>query len=188
MARPKEFIAEEALDAAIRVFREHGYEGTSAEMLVRTLGIGRQSLYDTFGDKWQLYLAAVQRYAARETAAHLSALASQPRAVDGLRAMVERAVDDAAEACLGVNSICEFGTGKPELATIRDNAGRALSKAIVARIREAQAQGDVAAEIDPSSATEFLHASFAGIRIAARGGAGQRRLRALGQLAMRALV
>ena len=188
MARPKEFIAEEALDAAIGVFREHGYEGTSAEMLVRRLGIGRQSLYDTFGDKWQLYVAAVQRYAARETEAHLSALASEQRALDGLRAMVERVVDDAAEACLGVNSICEFGTGKPELAAVRESSGRALTKAIVARIREAQAQGDVAAEIDPSNATEFLYASFAGIRVAARGGAGHRRLRSLGQLALRALA
>jgi AcrR family transcriptional regulator len=54
MARPKEFDEEQVLDAAITVFREHGFEGTSAEMLVRALGIGRQSLYDTFGDKWQL--------------------------------------------------------------------------------------------------------------------------------------
>ena len=48
MARPKEFVEEQALDAAIDVFREHGFEGTSAEMLVRALRIGRQSLYDTF--------------------------------------------------------------------------------------------------------------------------------------------
>jgi TetR/AcrR family transcriptional repressor of nem operon len=56
MARPKEFVEEQALDAAIEVFREHGFEGTSAEMLVRAMRIGRQSLYDTFGDKWEIYL------------------------------------------------------------------------------------------------------------------------------------
>jgi TetR/AcrR family transcriptional regulator, transcriptional repressor for nem operon len=37
MARPKAFVEEQALDAAINVFREHGFEGTSAEMLVRAL-------------------------------------------------------------------------------------------------------------------------------------------------------
>jgi len=57
MARPKAFIEEQALDAAINVFREHGFEGTSAEMLVRALKIGRQSLYDTFGDKWKIFFA-----------------------------------------------------------------------------------------------------------------------------------
>jgi TetR/AcrR family transcriptional regulator, transcriptional repressor for nem operon len=56
MARPKEFVEEQALDAAIEVFREHGFEGTSAEMVVRAMRIGRQSLYDTFGDKWEIYL------------------------------------------------------------------------------------------------------------------------------------
>jgi len=56
------FVEEQALDAAIDVFREHGFEGTSAEMLVRALGIGRQSLYDTFGDKWRIYLSSVRRY------------------------------------------------------------------------------------------------------------------------------
>ncbi|OWJ59872.1 TetR/AcrR family transcriptional regulator, partial [Inquilinus limosus] len=48
MARPKEFDSEKALDAAIEVFREHGFDGTSTDMLVRAMGIGRQSLYDTF--------------------------------------------------------------------------------------------------------------------------------------------
>jgi hypothetical protein len=55
MARPREFDPDAALDGAIGVFREHGCEGSSAQMLVDAMGIGRQSLYATFGDKWQLY-------------------------------------------------------------------------------------------------------------------------------------
>ena len=45
--------------------------GTSAEMLVRALRIGRQSLYDPFGDKWQIYLSSVRRYVGAETRAHV---------------------------------------------------------------------------------------------------------------------
>ena len=44
-----------ALDGAIALFREHGYEGTSAQMLVHAMRIGPQSLYAAFGEKWQLY-------------------------------------------------------------------------------------------------------------------------------------
>ena len=73
MARPREFDADTALDGAIGVFREHGFEGASAEMLVKAMGIGRQSLYDTFGDKWQLYRAAVRRYGMGECSAHIEA-------------------------------------------------------------------------------------------------------------------
>src|SRR6266403_1816135 len=87
VARPKEFVEEQALDAAIDVFREHGFDGTSAEMLVRALGIGRQSLYDTFGDKWQIYLSSVRRYVGAETRAHVLALRSGPQAIDGIGAM-----------------------------------------------------------------------------------------------------
>jgi hypothetical protein len=91
------------------------------------------------------------------------------------------------QSCLGVNSICEFGRGRPELTDIHDAAARAISTAVVMRVREAQSEGDVAPELDPKDAARFLSASFTGIRAAARGGAAARELRALGCLALRAL-
>jgi hypothetical protein len=48
MPRPREFDTNAALDNAIGVFREHRFEGSSAQMLVNVMGIGRQSLYTTF--------------------------------------------------------------------------------------------------------------------------------------------
>lgn len=187
MARPKAFDADTALDAAIGVFREHGFEGTSAEMLVRAMGVGRQSLYDTFGDKWRLYCAAVRRYAERETSDHLEALRRGPRAIDGLTAMVDRVVATASAPCLGVAATCEFGRSRPDLSDIHDAAGRVLLGAIAAKVRDAQAQGDVSAELDPENVAGYLAASFAGLRLAARGGADTRRLRGLADIALRAL-
>lgn len=95
MARIKEFDRDEALDAAIAVFREHGFEGTSTEMLLKAMKIGRQSLYDTFGDKWKLYCLAVERYSASETSAHIALLRGKPRALEGIRLVMERVVDNA---------------------------------------------------------------------------------------------
>lgn len=187
MARPKKFDKEQALDAAIDVFREHGFEGTSTELLVKGMKIGRQSLYDTFGDKWRLYCAALSRYAAAETQAHIDALNGEACAIDGFRAMIERVVADAKQACLGVNSVCEFGQARPELAEINGAAERRLNNAVVARACEGQAAGEIPNELAAEDIAGFLSASLAGIRIAARGGAGQERLRAMGQLALRAL-
>jgi TetR/AcrR family transcriptional repressor of nem operon len=51
MSRPKEFDRESALKGAVQVFCESGFKGTATEDLLRGLGISRQSMYDTFGDK-----------------------------------------------------------------------------------------------------------------------------------------
>ena len=56
MPRPKEFDRDEALQAAIGVFCEKGYAAASTDELMRAMKISRQSMYDTFGDKRQLYL------------------------------------------------------------------------------------------------------------------------------------
>ena len=56
MARHKEFEREEALQKAMEVFWSRGYGAASIQDLVEHMGINRQSLYDTFGDKHALYL------------------------------------------------------------------------------------------------------------------------------------
>ncbi|MDP9651064.1 TetR/AcrR family transcriptional regulator [Paraburkholderia caledonica] len=187
MARNKSFIEEEALDAAIEVYREHGFEGTSTEMLVSRLKVGRQSLYDTFGDKWKLYVSAVTRYVDMETGKHLAALRNGSTALDGIQAMVDRVVDEANTACLGTNAICEFGNREPDLVMLRKKASRVISSAIANRIRQAQAEQQVSTHIDADDAASFLMANFAGIRIAARAGASRRSLQNLGKMALRVL-
>lgn len=187
MTRPKTFDVDAALDAAIGVFREHGFEGTSARMLVDAMGIGRQSLYDTFGDKWQLYQQALRRYVIAEVKAHRAALNSGLRAIDGIRALVERVVREAATPCLGVGSIAEFGCSRPELAEINAAADRALRAAMIERLRAAQAAGDIAEALAPDIVATFLIASVAGIRIASRGGVEPNELSKLGEMALRAL-
>lgn len=50
MARPRKFDEEVAVEAAVELFGEPGFEGPAAQMLVDRMPIGRQRLYDTFGD------------------------------------------------------------------------------------------------------------------------------------------
>lgn len=186
MARPREFDTDMALDSATRVFREHGFEGSSAQMLIDAMGIGRQSLYDTFGDKWQLYRSAVRRYGTAECEQHYEALARGPHAIDGIVAMLGRVVDTADQPCLGIGSIYEFGTSRPELSEVNALLFSALREVIVARVEEAQRDGDVTSELEPGAIAEFLIASIAGIRVAGRGGAGHAALSGLAAMALRA--
>lgn len=187
MSRPKEFDVDSAVEAAVEVFRAHGFEGTSAQMLVDTMGIGRQSLYDTFGDKWGLYLAAVRLYCQKEVRAHCEVLASGEKAIDGIRAMFDRVVDDAGRGCLGLSSTVEFGCARPDLAKIRDASAGALARAMRDTLVNGQRQGDVSAELGPDDLATFLITTIASIRLAARSGAGKAQISAIVDLALRAL-
>ena len=76
MARPKAFDRDRTLARALELFQAKGYEATSIQDLVDAMGIGRQSLYDTFGDKEALYREALERYVAEGPRSVLVALES----------------------------------------------------------------------------------------------------------------
>ncbi len=135
--------------------------------------IGRQSLYDTFGDKWKLYCSRGTLIRS-ETSAHIALLPRQTACTgrypvgDGTRCL-----DNANEACLGVNSICEFGQRRPDLAALHHAADLRLKNAAIERIREAQAAGDLAGSL-PAEAVPISSLPISPVcRIAARGGAGR---------------
>lgn len=156
-------------------------------MLVDAMGIGRQSLYVAFGDKWQLYRAAVRRYGRGECAAHLEALRSGANAIDGIEAMLWRVVETADRPCLGVGSICEFGTSSADLTEIHTALGVPLRAAIAGRVRDAQQEGDALIDLEPEIAADFLMASIAGLRLAGRSGADRGTLAGIATTALRAL-
>ena len=65
MPRPKEFNPDDAIEKAMQVFWHKGYEATSMEDLLSAMDLNRGSLYDTFGDKRQLFLKVMDRYCTR---------------------------------------------------------------------------------------------------------------------------
>ena len=187
MARPKEFDVDTAVEAAIGVFRKHGFEGTSAQMLVDAMGIGRQSLYDTFGDKWGIYRAAVKRYSQDEVQTHAEMLASRERAIEGIRAMLDRVASEANRECLGLSATVEFGCTKPELVKLREASSATLARAMKSALAKARVQGDVGADLDLDQLATFLITTISGLRLAARAGVGSDQVSALVDIALRAL-
>lgn len=188
MARPREFDREAALEQARLVFWAKGYAGTSTDDLVKAMGIGRQSLYNTFGDKWRLYVEALTDYQQRSTSAHTRRLQTPVSAVQGLRDMLEAlaADDDALRAlgCMGVGSACEFGSAEPQLTDLREKSSTYLRSRLVKRIREGQAAGEIASTFNASEAASYLMMSMTGIQVAARSGANVTELRRLARFAV----
>jgi len=113
MARPREFDRDEALTRATRVFWAKGYASTSTEDLLAAMNIGRQSLYNAFGDKRKLYLEALERYQRETSASHLERLNSGASPLGGIEALLLGVIseDDSVRAlgCMGVRAVCEWG-------------------------------------------------------------------------------
>jgi AcrR family transcriptional regulator len=63
MGRPREFDEETVLDAAMKLFWERGYEGTSMADLAKVMGLSPSSIYVAFGDKEALFQRAADKYA-----------------------------------------------------------------------------------------------------------------------------
>src|SRR6202040_3345967 len=76
--RPKGFIPDEALDCAVAMFWEHGYEGVDVERIARAVNVTKPALYRAFGDKSTLLLKAVERYAITSRAPILAAFQAEP--------------------------------------------------------------------------------------------------------------
>jgi AcrR family transcriptional regulator len=183
MVRPREFDRDVALQKATEVFWARGFAGTSTEDLLTAMGIGRQSLYNAFGDKRKLYLESLRVYQENSTSGHLARLKAAESPLDGIRDMLVGLApdDDAVRAlgCMGVGAVGEFGTTDPELCDMRKKVSPALAKRLVERIREGQAKGEIETRLDARLAAAFIQTTMSGMQVAARGGASVSDLRAI---------
>ena len=97
MGRKKSYDRGELVEKAMEIFRDHGFAGTSAEMLVEGLGVNRYSLYAEFGSKQALFDAALERYDHK----HLSAVLAPLEAPDASVEAIDKAFTSYASASEG---------------------------------------------------------------------------------------
>ena len=187
MARPKEFDQEKALHRAISVFSQKGFAATSTDDLMHAMGVGRQSMYDTFGDKRALFLKALEVYVAesvRDINVELQTPGSPLAAVR--RALIhfaERKDLSSTDGCMGINAVCEFGMRDEEVTLITRSAARVQRHTLMDTLRRAQLEGELDAQTDIESLADFFDSTLAGIRIAAKTGKTRPALKRIAQVA-----
>ena len=186
--RPRAFDEEEVLDVAMRLFWDHGFDGTSMSDLTEAMGINRRSVYATFGNKEELFTAALERYVAGPGAFVDKALArptAREVAESFLRGTVEAATSsDRPSGCMMVQSAL---TCSDAAAAVRsDVAARRVAgvDAFRERFDRAQADGDMAADIDTQALASYLVALSNGIAVQANSGSGRAALSRTVELAL----
>lgn len=190
MARPKRFDEQRAVDAAMRAFWTAGYDGTSTQNLCEATGLGRSSIYNTFGSKHELFERALHRYMDRKNAGIFAILDGDASAADKLRGLLYQVVDapeDEPPGCLVVNTTVELGPRDRAVAGVLQADQDRRVAALTAVIAAGQSAGELGNRRRAADLAQFLIATIGGMRVAARGGADRATLVAIADTALSCL-
>jgi len=189
VARVKEFDTEAALDQAMGLFWRRGYEATSMQDLVDTLGVNRSSLYATFGDKGQLFGAVMQRYDERVSTALHASLAPPAAGRDAMEAYLMAVVasitsPEGGGGCLMLNASMTCVTAPAPLLDRATQAVRGTEAGLLAALRR---DPNLRGRRDLPSLARFFAAQSMGLAVLARAGVGPAELKAAARIALRVL-
>ncbi|MFF9179584.1 TetR/AcrR family transcriptional regulator [Streptomyces misionensis] len=171
MGRTKEFDPDAALQSALELFWRRGYEATSMADIVERLGIGRASVYATFGSKRELYLRAMDRYTETRDPALLAELSQPGPALPAVRAVVRRFASEASSpdgrlnGCLVTNTAAELAPHDPAAARRVEISWGHVETLLHSALVRAQAQGELPEDRDPRALARMLLVLLQGIRV-----------------------
>ncbi|MBQ0846728.1 TetR/AcrR family transcriptional regulator [Streptomyces sp. BH-SS-21] len=188
IGRPRGFDTEEALERAMRVFWEQGYEGASLTDLTNAMGITRTSMYAAFGNKEDLFRKALERYTEGPASYGVRAT-REPTARQVATAFLAGSVRASTQpggpaGCLGVQGALAAGepgrTARDTLVTWRNEGTTLLHD----RFRRAVDEGDLPPDLDPALLARYLMTLANGIAVQAAGGATREDLQLVADMAL----
>ncbi|MFI1223794.1 MULTISPECIES: TetR/AcrR family transcriptional regulator [unclassified Streptomyces] len=183
MARTKEFDPDAALQSALELFWRRGYEATSIADLVEHLGIGRASIYATFGNKHELYLKAMDRYSEGRDPLLFAELARPGATLPAVRALVRRFASEAASSegrlrgCLITNTAAELAPHDPEATRRVEVSWEYLEALLQSALVRARDRGELPEERDPRALARLLLVLLQGVRVVGKASSDPARVR-----------
>ena len=173
--RPRTLDRAGALDAAIRLFWEHGYEGTSLADLTRAMGMSPPSVYEAFGDKEALFRQALAHYQRRRTEEAAPLLDGDGSAVEAVVALILQSVEQATRpgdplGCLVSGAPGACSPRNAAILLVAAEARAAVVAQVEARLDRGVLAGEIDARIDRLGIARFVAALLQGISVQARDG------------------
>ena len=176
VGRPREFDEGKVLDAAMEVFWRKGFESTTMADLMKATGLHKGSLYQAFGDKHTLFVAALRRYFENLKAEMSDVLLSADSAIDGMRKAMHKVIDmschesNSNPGCMALNALVENGGGSdPEVAKVLQEVFETRMRMITQSVRACQQEGSIRNEWPAERIASMIETMEAGLAATLKG-------------------
>lgn len=184
MARPIEFDRSEALQQALEVFWENGYEATSLRLLLRAMNLSRSSFYQSYGSKRRLYRACLRQYTAdvaQDMADALESASSGLPFIKQVLCSIGAAVDQpqGRRGCMVMNASSGRAAHDAAVAALITEGASTFARVFQTAIEQAQAEGAIAPARDSHTLAQYLVSSRSGLKAMAKAGARRETLDAI---------
>ena len=192
MARPREFDEDEVLERAMSAFWEHGYDGASLPVLLKTMGLSRGSFYKAFGSKKALFQRVLDRYDAQVIRPGVAMLRDATRSgqerletlLSGALSALERGDR---RGCLACNTAAGAAHEDEDIAAAVNDQLRRLAKGMAVALRDTPRGTGLRPDVLRAEG-EALAQSYMGLRVATRAGRDAERLRSASERHLSAIM
>jgi len=165
MARSVEFDEELAISKAMDVFWKKGYSGTSMRDLTEAMGINSSSLYNTIGDKHQLFLRSIRHYTESKMQGarqEFHGIRSPLKAIEKYINSSARALINEPNSCLAIKTTFEVATGDPEVQKIIKADNEFTHDFLFALVKKAIEAREIRVSQDAEMLTDYIINHFTG--------------------------
>ncbi|EHE1687442.1 TetR family copper-responsive transcriptional repressor ComR [Salmonella enterica] len=175
--RPKVFDREAALDKAMTLFWQHGYEATSLADLVEATGAKAPTLYAEFTNKEGLFRAVLDRYITRFASKHEAQLFCEEKSVESaLEDYFTEIADcftstDTPAGCFMINTSATLAASSRDIARTVKSRHAMQEQTLIQFLRQRQERGEIPAHCNPQALAEYINCILQGMSISAREGA-----------------
>jgi TetR/AcrR family transcriptional regulator, transcriptional repressor for nem operon len=170
MPKNKQFNEIEVLDKAKDLFNKKGYNGTSMDELVQATGLSRSSIYDTFGDKYSLYLQSLNHYKKQTQSSIEKALEKITSPRKKIQTFFDNTIQDILndtnrKGCLMINATTELAGADTKIATMACINMEEMEEKFYRWIKEGQVAGEISKSFAPRSLSRHLYNTVTGLRV-----------------------
>lgn len=188
--RPRVFDMDQALDKALQVFWHRGYEGASLAELTEALGVNKPSLYAAFGNKEELFMKALSKYATGPVAFVRDVINEQTSYTVAKRFLYE-AVDfltkpSQPKGCMIVQGALSGGESAEMVKKVLIQYRSAYESLLTKRFEQAKQDGDLPSHANPQALAKYLATLHQGMSVQATSGASKDELLSIADLALSA--